>query len=32
VDWIYSRELHRRETVTRWAERMLQVLRGLLQA
>jgi hypothetical protein len=31
VDWIYSREL-RRETVTRSAERMLEVLRGLLRA
>jgi non-ribosomal peptide synthase protein (TIGR01720 family) len=28
VDWVYSREVHRRETVTRWAERMLEVLRG----
>lgn len=32
VEWIYSRELHRRETVERWAERMLEVLRGLLRA
>jgi len=32
VDWIYSRELHRRETVTRSAERMLEVLRSLLRA
>src|SRR5207237_807251 len=27
VEWSYSRELHRRETVARWAERMLEVLR-----
>jgi non-ribosomal peptide synthase protein (TIGR01720 family) len=32
VDWIYSRELHRRETVARSAERMLEVLRLLLRA
>ena len=32
VDWIYSRELHRRELVTRNAEHMLEVLRGLLRA
>ncbi|HXM54172.1 MAG TPA: condensation domain-containing protein, partial [Candidatus Dormibacteraeota bacterium] len=32
VDWIYSRELHRRETVARFADRMLDVLRSLLQA
>jgi non-ribosomal peptide synthase protein (TIGR01720 family) len=32
VEWEYSRELHRRETVERWAERMLEVLRGLLRA
>lgn len=30
VEWIYSRELHRRETVERRAE--LEVLRSLLRA
>jgi Condensation domain/Major Facilitator Superfamily len=31
VEWAYSRELHRRETVARHAERMLSVLRELIE-
>ena len=32
VDWIASREVHRPETVARLADRMLEVLRGLVDA
>jgi non-ribosomal peptide synthase protein (TIGR01720 family) len=31
VEWSYSRELHRRETIARRAERMLEVLRNLVK-
>jgi non-ribosomal peptide synthase protein (TIGR01720 family) len=30
VEWGYSADMHRRDTVARWAERMLEVLRELL--
>jgi non-ribosomal peptide synthase protein (TIGR01720 family) len=31
MDWIYSRDLHREETVERYADRMMEVLRNLLR-